>query len=210
MALLSWPPCHHQKLGIWPRNVWRCGSAFPFLEGRSIKTPITSRAWDVSNCPCGPTVQPGEAMVISSVLWSNLQMTETEVLDPFVALVLEIIIDTIFTVSGWWTWEPEYFQMHMHYVYNMLEHISIWYTSEYIYICIYAYDVCIVKTACACVYSHRQADRQKRLVLSLTKGWCFCAWDRRGINTSQNHKRTNGGFHKWGSPNRMFSNGQSY
>jgi hypothetical protein len=42
-------------------------------------------------------------MVISSVPWSNLQMTETEVLDPFVALVLEIIVDTIFTVSGWWT-----------------------------------------------------------------------------------------------------------
>lgn len=116
MALLSWHPCHHQKLGIWPRNVWRCGSAFPFLEGRSIKTPITSQAWDVSNCPWGPTVQPGEAMVISSVLWSNLQMTETEVLDPVLALVLEIIIDTIFTVSGWWTREPEYFQMHMHYV----------------------------------------------------------------------------------------------
>jgi len=40
-----------------------------------------------------------KAMVISSVLWSNLQMTETEVLDPFVALVLEIIIDTIFTAE---------------------------------------------------------------------------------------------------------------
>eukprot|EP00435_Cladocopium_sp_Y103_P047678 s392_g14.t1 len=40
-----------------------------------------------------------KAMVIFSVLWSNLQMTEKEVLDPFVALVLELVIDTIFTAE---------------------------------------------------------------------------------------------------------------
>ena len=45
------------------------------------------------------TVAFAEAMVIFSVLWSNLQMTEQEGLDPSVALVLEIVIDSIFMVT---------------------------------------------------------------------------------------------------------------